>query len=576
MSRFLSHRSLSRARQMMLFRIVLLFISLTFVSFGFLAVLLPAVSSAEARFGKTGGDIVLWCLIYVWLMFTPMGFIEFVRSIERTDDIHPGVRFFLVRRWILLLSSCLVWLAALSFHQVFGFRLPVFSVLNPLDWGVFWMASAILAGYLTHILEYINNEEAREMLDVLSEALTPQYKWSEHQRTDNSSLYQLYRAKSFTGLKENGKVDTQGGELSGAAGETKRDGFLITNIPIFFCFLPSAGGYKIKGIFRPTSRRSYREWESALADVAALWGLDWMGFAEWRRRHEERRYLLDRTFEKCFSLTTWELTKNTITVQGTNRSYMDFLKRDKSADLTVENVRVRDVLEDGIWNREGFDLADAANSHGHFVYCTGVNALYCTKDGFLIFQRRSQGLQTGPGNMGASVAGTLQIKDLSYRARFLCWARLERFAVKFDTKAVLRGLYRETLEELGIEKDEIVFGDYPCTGMALNLLHGRDPNFYFFGRLKLTKDVISRRRWKRSWVTGKSRASDAWEWQHLVFVPIEAVDDEGKLTPQFEDLLRDARHVTGALLAAAKNADFRKERDHPDPPRTRRVYLRNC
>jgi len=232
-----------------------------------------------------------------------------------------------------------------------------------------------------------------------------------------------------------------------------------------------------------------------------------------------------------------EAQNSTIRITGIRTEYRDFLTRDRSADFCVEGVLIRDILEEPTWN-DGFDLSILDKSRGHYSYYLGINALYYTSDGFLVLQRRSSALQTGGGNLGSSVAGSLQWRDV----------------MSSKTDALLNGVRRETIEELGIRERELKFSDSPYTGMGLNLRHGRDPNLYVLGRLELSHEEISPRRRAVPWYTDLGR--DAWEWDHLVLVPVEAVAHDGSLIGRFGPLLGDARHLRGALYAAAQNRDF--------------------
>lgn len=543
MSELLNQRSLKGARQLLRFRLTLIGLSAVCICCGVAAVLLPAIAAVLSGVGNSSVRVVrvaYWVGVATWGYSMPRFIANCLKSMGRFDDLAPALSRVIqkVARnvwgvWLAIISvACAVGAAV---EIALGLRiLPLFAAENPLEWGVFWMAAAIVSGALVPVLEYLQDLSARTALEKLATASTPQYEHVAGDR-DDAALYHLYRFKN--------------------AAATRERGFRIPNVPVYFVVPPNESGFTIELSADPGEKSKPSSVERAVSEAAARRGLDWSGFTRWRRRQEEDRYLWSHEWDDGFMVTAIENRGSTIAIAGTQAPYSEFLIRDKSADLYVEGVLVRDILEEPTWNHE-FDLSVLQRSRGYYSYCLGVNALYCTRDGFLVLQRRSTGLQTGGGNLGASVAGSLQWKDV---------VRAGARAVR-TSDAALIGIRRETREELGIADHEVEFDDAPCTGLGLNLRHGRDPNLYFWGQLKLCHAELSDR--KKASFRDRELGRDAWEWDHLVFAPIGMVGSDGSIAGPVGSLLAGARHLKAALLALAQNRRFQQLQQESRPVST--------
>lgn len=527
MSDLLTKRSLERARQLVRFRLGLVIVSLIFFSLGLATILLPIIDSLPGRFKIPGRAIrvLLWSGVGAWLYCAPQLLLGCLKSVEGIETPLPPLGW-LIRKWhpwLWLVVVAALCLAAYWFElevRIF----PLAYVDNPLEWAVYWMAAAIVAGALIPVLDYLRNDSARNALKTLAKAATPQYRIDET-RMDDATLYQLYLWRSSVAA---------------------RRGFRLDNVPIYFVVPPKREGYTvdIQPAVRVYGARGQSSYDHALSMAAARRGLDWAGFSRWQQSREETQYLYGYVPEDGVSVRELRVKGTKIEITGTRAPYRDFLVREVSTDLSIDGILVRDVLEEPTWT-DDFDLSVLERSSGYYCYFLGVNALYCTSDGFLVLQRRATTVRTGPGNLGASVAGSLRWRDVA--GWFGGSSRSNR--------ALLDGVLRETREELGIRDDEVDFDDAPCTGMGLNLRHGRDPNVYVFGELKLCHSAVSNRR--RAAVLWEGELGrDTWEWDHLLLIPVEAVSTDGSLVGRFEALLGDARHLRAALFAAAQNGKF--------------------
>jgi len=306
MSELLNQRSLHRARQLIKFRVGLIVVSLTFFSLGTAAILLPAsqaASEALSKLFKTArptARFVLWAGVGLWLYYVPRLFITSLRSAKGLDTVFPVVGQAYERlRWTWRLFwrfgsatgsahkwQRLFWLVAVIllcsvlYVAKWDLRyLPLVFAEQPVEWAVYWMAAAIVAGALVPVLEYLRNESAQEAHERLVIAATPQYA-SDENRVDNGVLYQLYRSKNVP--------------------ET-RARFNLVNVPIYFVVPPSPVGYKVEGL--GDHSRAFASSDDVLSRAAARWGLDWSGFARWRQRQEQERYLWGYVREDGFGVT---------------------------------------------------------------------------------------------------------------------------------------------------------------------------------------------------------------------------------------------------------------------------------
>jgi len=517
----------------------LVVVSLVLFSAGVAAIILPATDTILRRFHASEQiqrGVVL-VAIAAWLIYIPRLFAACLKAVEDLNDVFPIVGKLiraLVRvddrgmriGWTTSVVSVCVILFLGKWDSVL---FPLLTVENPIEWAVFWMASAIFAGALVPVLDYVRNESAVSALARLATAATPQYQ-RDDVRPDDAALYQLYWMRSTT---------------------TARGGFQIPNVPVYFVVPPTREGYKIA--LHGDKKRLIEGGSKGLAppplsEAAAQMGLDWAGFTRWRQREEERRYAYGSVREDGVTLAGLKVDGRTIELTGRPIEYREYLCREAGADISVDGILIRDILEGPTWNEE-FDLSELDKSRGYYSYFLSVNALYSTDDGFLVLQRRGSAVQTGPGNLGSTVAGALQWRDVA--------------ALRSDqpqtVKSWMKGALRETREELGILDSEINVEGALCTGIGLNLRHGRDPNIYVFAKLKIPMKEIAPRRGPVRWWTDRSR--DAWEWDHLVPIPIEAVGSDGALAGRFRGMLGGSRHLRAALYAAAMSEDFQKEQE---------------
>jgi 8-oxo-dGTP pyrophosphatase MutT (NUDIX family) len=183
---------------------------------------------------------------------------------------------------------------------------------------------------------------------------------------------------------------------------------------------------------------------------------------------------------------------------------------------------------------------------------TGVCALVTTIDGYLVLQWRSKYVSEGAANLAATGTGFAQWgKDfgLSFRWPWVNCANRE------IPDVMRNAALRELREETGIARKHILVPPREFLGAAFNLLHGRDLNFYAHYCANITHREVSRL---------LASAKDRWEIASLQFVPLEFIDDEGRLIGGFQYLMpRCTRHLRGALYAFAKSGRLANARQCP-------------
>lgn len=111
----------------------------------------------------------------------------------------------------------------------------------------------------------------------------------------------------------------------------------------------------------------------------------------------------------------------------------------------------------------------------------GIAIMVETSDGMLVAQRRSSRVANRPRSISASVSGALNWTDIWQAGDGV--APLSTF--------LLRGAYREALEELGIgiESDDVRY-----LGTIRELLRGGKPEVYFFARTPVASRELAQRR----------------------------------------------------------------------------------
>ena len=103
----------------------------------------------------------------------------------------------------------------------------------------------------------------------------------------------------------------------------------------------------------------------------------------------------------------------------------------------------------------------------NLVNHAGVVCMLETTDGMLVGQRRSGKVANRPKSLSASVSGAVNYTDL----------RTSSEQGEFSVSKFAHAVFRETLEELGVETESIAY-----LGLVRELVRGGKPEFYFYAR----------------------------------------------------------------------------------------------
>ncbi len=110
--------------------------------------------------------------------------------------------------------------------------------------------------------------------------------------------------------------------------------------------------------------------------------------------------------------------------------------------------------------------SSGALSASKLVNHVGVVCMIEAADGMLIAQRRSSKVANRPGGISASVSGAVNFTDFRTLG-----------AQPFGLSALAGSVFRETLEEIGVEPHDIRF-----LGLLREFLRGGKPEMYFYAR----------------------------------------------------------------------------------------------
>lgn len=137
----------------------------------------------------------------------------------------------------------------------------------------------------------------------------------------------------------------------------------------------------------------------------------------------------------------------------------------------------------------------------------GINLLVISSDNQIILQHRQLNLAVRPGEACSSTSGTVDKDDAHYRAYH----------------PILRAVYREMFEEIGLEKHFL--GDIIFLGAVREFLRGGLPDFFFTAKAKLTEEEIINA------AKFSGGAMDEWEWEDI---PDLSILPPGTSTPETE------------------------------------------
>lgn len=146
----------------------------------------------------------------------------------------------------------------------------------------------------------------------------------------------------------------------------------------------------------------------------------------------------------------------------------------------------------------------------------GVNLLIVSSDDQIIIQHRHMTLAVRPGEACSSMSGTVDKDDALY----------------LGYHPILRAVFREMLEEIALEKEDI--GDVIFLGAVREFLRGGLADFFFAAKSNLTEEEII------DTARGSHRNVDQWEWEEipdLSILPSSSVVPETE-TKRFEVFLR--------------------------------------
>lgn len=162
----------------------------------------------------------------------------------------------------------------------------------------------------------------------------------------------------------------------------------------------------------------------------------------------------------------------------------------------------------------------------------GINILIFTKEGDLILTRRSNQVIFAAGQIAPSVSGSLSLSDISDGMTF--------------TKDMI---FREGVEELGLDSIDIAPGSIVFLGLIRELSRGGKPDFYFTLRLKISfHDVINR--WKQAVDYLENEELIRVPFDKLAFQPLKTKADRDRFDQMIAHLLRHFQHNMSLSLLA--------------------------
>jgi hypothetical protein len=499
-------------------------------------------------------------------MLSPLEWLRFIRHAllyrappvsKLTPLSRTRSRILIGLKWFFFLSSCVCLIFGLGVALFYAGtqwfpslkHLPSVKTENPLDWAVFWLALAIITGGILPLWQALVSDEAHNLRSLKDAGKMPRYTLL-NRREDEISVpvgqelappdIKRYRSSEYN------KVLYR--EYLNHSIEEARGGFKIKDVPVYFV-IPPGKAFEVKIDFR------YEPLEHGpLSMKAAKEGFDWCGLMTARvaRREQESD---TRYWEDSLRAVDLEDGEKEVTLTCCQGSYRDYIATELSVDLVYEGVvpNLRHFFEGEAWSNKSVDLRLIKDACKCYAMRVGVAALVATDEGYLVFQRRSEAVETAVGGLAGSGAGAARWSDVRHswrrqsRKGFLCGLpSLRKVGTTLTT-----ALFREIAEEIGIYESDFETNEKPFMAAALNLKYGRDLNFYAFLESKRTCMEFS---------FGRNKAQDGWEVAHLIFVPPTAVNEHGDLEPPFDGLLGDSRHLRGLLYSAFRDSRFQELR----------------
>jgi hypothetical protein len=339
----------------------------------------------------------------------------------------------------------------------------------------------------------------------------------------------------------------------------------VPNIPVYF-IIPPRSGVSFRVLVRPVKTDpGYVNGRDA-----RLAGFDWDEFAAWRVRSLHADYYrwsmeygvrclnIQHRPEEC----AW-------IIDGVSCPYSDYVCREHSVNFSSIGVipDLRRLLEGEPWDRGQLDLDDCAASASRFSMRISITSLVLTSDDYFVFQRRSDAVAAGTGNLagaGNGAADWFSDYEGFYHSRvvrpldrgYLLPQRLAEVLRRCgpapkDPWRLRNSALREIAEEIGVSRfrhsdhaeDGVPAFERPFIGAALNLRHGRDLNFYCCFRSELEASDIAAQR---------EVARDSWEVASLVFINKRDVTLDRLVSGALDGLLPNrTRHLNALLYAWA-------------------------
>jgi predicted kinase/8-oxo-dGTP pyrophosphatase MutT (NUDIX family) len=380
------------------------------------------------------------------------------------------------------------------------------------EWGVFWLALAGLFAAVEPIRQFIGPiwTRARSILVV---GRVSRYAPFDDPRPSDQSLFDLYFGRSSPDA---------------------RDGFLLPGIPVYFIVKPE----KNRRFEVVMKHGGHKPSDSKLVRRAAEYGLDWHGFKTWKISVKSEDYW-DWVQEHCIRCTKVDQSDTNsgkVSFDMARVPWVDYVADELSVNLKSSSLPLdmRLIFEGEPWQSGKLKLSDLEFAAQYYSMVTSTASLVTTDDKLIVLQRRSKHVSEGAGGISSSSSGfTHWGKDTAVLGSSL--------SEKSLVAAALRELYEETsILPLDLHLD--LFAP-PFIGAALNLLHGRDLNFYAHFHCKLTSAEIALLR---------PIAKDSWETSQYIFVPVESVKEDGTLKAPHTSLLFNCnRHLRAALLCFA-------------------------
>ncbi|MFN0072933.1 MAG: AAA family ATPase [Chloroflexota bacterium] len=315
------------------------------------------------------------------------------------------------------------------------------------------------------------------------------------------------------------------------------DGFLISDVPVYFLVPPMSG----RRFNAQVSRLGTALDISAVVDRCARVGLDFESIQErrWQAALKHGGAHNERLLRHC--ALHWS-SADRLEILGAESSFREYLATEGAVNFRSFDgaIDLRGVLEGERWAAGAVHLHDIGYTSRHFASAVSVAVLVTTNDGYLALQRRSSQVIHGAGHFATTASG------------FVSWDRdvvpdLPDCQKSPPTPHALADLWtavlRELWEEVGLTESDLLYEARPFLAAGYNLLHGRDLNFYAAVRTKLGRsDLLERTR----------SATDGWEHSELRFVPVTELGASGLFTGAEAELMPQCnRHLRAALLALA-------------------------